>query len=122
MINWHERYLNLPYTTYNCAGLLQYVWLKEKGYLLDIESSIDLDSLKTFRDEFIVSKLSNLTPIASPVDMCAVVMFSNNYVGHIGLYVKGGYILHAHKNYNCSTLQKQQEVFLLNPLYGYYNI
>ena len=122
MTKWYEKYLNLPYQKYNCAGLLQHVWLKEKGYLLDIESSIDLDSLKEYRNDFIIGKLSSLSQIDRPRDMCAVVMLSRNVVGHIGIYIDGGYILHAHKDYNASIIQSTQDTFLLNPLYGYYNI
>ncbi len=122
MIKWYEKYLNLPYEKYNCAGLLQYVWLKEKGYLLNIESSLDLDIIRDSRNDFIIGKLSSLTQIDKPRDMCAVVMLSRNVVGHIGIYIEDGYILHAHKQYTSSLIQQQQDVFLLNPLYGYYNI
>jgi hypothetical protein len=123
MKSWYERYIGIPYTSYNCAGLLKFVWLQEFKINIDINCDFDFNTHYLKREQAMLAQASPFIKIDKPVDKCAVLMHSRHgTIGHVGLYVAlgSGYILHAHKDFESSILQPANEVLAINKLYGNY--
>jgi hypothetical protein len=123
MINWHESYLGLPYSKYNCGALVQKILFDEFSYFLDIRNNRDLSLDLQARAEHMVIKSSDFIKIDKPIDKCVVLMYThNNMVGHVGVYVSigAGYILHTTKAYGFSILEPLNQVLKKNKLYGYF--
>lgn len=117
---WFEKYVGLPYEQYNCAALLQKVWHEELNKILDI--ACNHNELSIYSDKMVI-QACQYTRIEKPVDKCAVLMYSRyGLIGHLGIWVdfEGGYILHAHRSFTNSILQKPEQVYKANKLYGYY--
>lgn len=119
---WTDAYIGLPYTQYNCAALLKLVWAKELNLTLDIDTNC---SDNTIYSGLMVREAAKLVKMDVPIDKCAVLMYSRSgLIGHVGIWLdyKDGYILHAHKDFESSILQKASDVFNLNRLEGFYHV
>ncbi len=120
--DWHEKYLNIYYSKYNCAGLLKLVWLKELNVNIDIECTFNWSTELEKRKNKILSVAKDFKTIYTAIDKCAVLMVGKGGdIGHVGVYVDidTGYILHSNKDFKKSILEPKNQVFKTNKLVMY---
>ncbi|MDH5393948.1 MAG: hypothetical protein OEY11_12235 [Gammaproteobacteria bacterium] len=106
--HWSEQYVGLPYAVADCAALAAKVQLEVFGAVIKIPEA-RAGNVRALSEQIIAAQTEVATPIAQPVEGCAVLMMGRGRLNHVGVFtcINGiDYVLHAMRSAKQTVLHK----------------